>query len=141
MMAAPFRLARVLRLRTRLREQAQEELREAAAALVTVRERIAAIAAAADASRAAEEAAAAKGMTAVELARFRAYEDARAAEIAALAEEAKRLGEEIERRRTALLERRRGERQLERLRERNEERHATEAAKNAAILLDDLARR
>ncbi len=140
-MAAPFRLARVLGLRTRLRERAQEEMRAAAATLAAARERVAAARAAQAAVRGAEEGAAASGLTGAELARFRAYEQGMALSEAALVEDSARLADDLGRCRTALVERRREERQLERLRERAEERHRLVEERAAAALLDDLARR
>jgi hypothetical protein len=69
-----FRLARVLRLRSQLRQQAQDEMATARAALTAVREQIAAARASQDLAREAEVAAAAIGLTADELLRFRAFE-------------------------------------------------------------------
>ena len=140
-MAAPFRLARVLGLRTRLRERAQEEMRAAAATLAAARERVAAARAAQAAVRGAEEGAAASGLTGAELARFRAYEQGMALSEAALVEDSARLADDLGRSRAALVERRREERQLERLRERAEERHRLVEERAAEALLDDLARR
>jgi len=141
MMAAPFRLARVLGLRTRLRERAQEETRAAAAAVAVARERVDAARAAQVSVRGAEQVAAASGLTGADLARFRAYERGMALAEAALVEDGARCAEELDRRRAVLVDRRREERQLERLRARAEERHRAVEERAAAVLLDDLARR
>ena len=130
MMAAPFRLARVLGLRTRLRERAQEETRAAAATVAAARARVDAARAAQVSVRGAEQAAAASGLTGADLARFRAYERGMIIAEAALVEDGARCAEDLDRCRAALVDRRREERQLERLR-----------ARAAAVLLDDLARR
>jgi len=131
----------VLRLRTRLREGAQEAMREAAAALATARESVAAARAAQAAARGAEEAAAAGGLTGADLARYRAFEQSMALTEAALAEESVRLAQDLGRCRAALVERRREERQLERLRARADERDRLAAERVQAALLDDLSRR
>ena len=141
MMAAPFRLARVLGLRTRLRERAQEETRAAAAAVAAARARVDAARAAQVSVRGAEQAAAASGLTGADLARFRAYERGMIIAEAALVEDGARCAEDLDRCRAALVDRRREERQLERLRARAEERHRAVEERAAAVLLDDLARR
>jgi len=141
MMAAPFRLARVLGLRTRLRERAQEETRAAAATVAAARARVDAARAAQVSVRGAEQAAAASGLTGADLARFRAYERGMALAEAALVEDGARCAEDLDRCRAALVDRRREERQLERLRVRAEERHRAVEERAAAVLLDDLARR
>ncbi|TMA57345.1 MAG: hypothetical protein E6J75_07855 [Deltaproteobacteria bacterium] len=141
MMAAPFRLARVLGLRTRLRERAQEETRAAAAAVAAARARVDAARAAQVSVRGAEQAAAASGLTGADLARFRTYERGMIIAEAALVEDGARCAEDLDRCRAALVDRRREERQLERLRVRAEERHRAVEERAAAVLLDDLARR
>src|SRR5436309_3100641 len=141
MMAAPFRLARVLGLRTRLRERAQEETRAAAATVAAARARVDAARAAQVSVRGAEQAAAASGLTGADLARFRAYERGMIIAEAALVEDGARCAEDLDRCRAALVDRRREERQLERLRARAEERHRAVEERAAAVLLDDLARR
>ena len=128
-MAAPFRLARVLGLRTRLRERAQEETRAAAAALDAARAQLDAARRTQASVRGAEAAAAAAGFTGADLARFRAYEQGLALAEAALVEDGARLSDDLGRCRTALVERRR------------EERHRVAEERAAAALLDDLARR
>ena len=135
-----FRLARVLRLRTQLRERAQDETARARAALVAAHEALAAARARRDAACAAGIAAL-DGATGVELGRFRAFEEGARTREQWLARESARLADEVVRRRQALLARRREERQLERLRERAEERHRRVEERAAAALLDDLARR
>ena len=82
-MSVRFRLARVLGLRTRLREQAQDTVQESAAALAAAGERIDAARAVQDSVRAAEDASAAIGIRGADLARSRAYEASLALEEAA----------------------------------------------------------
>jgi len=136
-----FRLARVLRLRTQLRERAQEEVAEARAALTHVREAIGTARARQGAARLAEAAAAATGITGEELRRFRTWEHAERAREQALAAEAGRLAGDLAERREALVARRREERQLELLRERAAERHTAAEERATMVLLDDLTRR
>jgi len=140
-MSVRFRLARVLGLRTRLREQAQDTVQESAAALAAAGERIDAARAVQESVRAAEDASAATGIRGADLARSRAYEAGLALEEAALVAAQARLAEDLERCRAVLIERRREERQLERLRERAEERSRVAGERAAAVLLDDFARR
>ena len=136
-----FRLARVLRLRSQLRQQAQDEMARARAALDAVREQIAAARVSQDLAREAETAAAAIGLTADELLRFRAFEDSERAREQQLELESKRLADEVVQRHEILLTRRREERQLEVLRERASERTEAEEERAAMLLLDDLALR
>jgi flagellar export protein FliJ len=136
-----FRLARVLRLRTQLRERAQEEVAETRAALARVREAIGAARVRQAAARRAEEAAAVAGITGEEMRRFRAWERAERVREQALAAEAARLAHALVRRREMLVARRREERQLEILRERAAERHSAAEERATMVLLDDLARR
>jgi flagellar export protein FliJ len=136
-----FRLARVLRLRSQLRQQAQDEMARARAALDAVREQIAAARVSQDLAREAEAAAAAIGLTADELLRFRAFEDRERAREQQLELESKRLANEVVQRHEVLLTRRREERQLEVLRERASDRMEAEEERSAMLLLDDLARR
>jgi flagellar export protein FliJ len=140
-MAAVFRLARVLRLRTQLRERAQDDVARARAALAQVRDAITAARAAQEAVREAESARAAGGMTGDDLQRSRAYEAAERVREELLVQESTRLAEELVRLRDALLARRREERQLEVLRERAMERAEGEEERAAMQLLDDLALR
>jgi flagellar export protein FliJ len=140
-MATRFRLARVLRLRTQLREQAQDALAHARSELAALHERAAAARAAQAEVRAREVAAAAAGMTGDAIGRHRDWERAlRAREQAAMAA-AVDAAAEVERRRTVLLARRQEERQLEILRERARERAEVEDERQTMVLLDDLALR
>jgi len=139
--AVGFRLGRVLRLRTQLRERARDEVARARAALAAVRGAMAAARAAQEETRAAEAVAAVSGMSGGDLARFRTYGDALAAREETLAGESARLADELVRLREALLVRRREERQLEQLRERARERHGAAEERTAMVLLDDLALR
>src|SRR5205814_809981 len=109
LMSVRFRLARVLGLRTRLREQAQDTVQESAAALAAAGERIDAARAVQDSVRAAEDASAATGIRGADLARSRAYEASLALEEAALVVAQARLAEDLERCRAVLIERRRGQ--------------------------------
>ena len=135
-----FRLARVLRLRTQLRERAQDETARARAALVAAHEALAAARATRDAACAAETAAL-DGLSGVEFGWFRAFEEGSRAREQWLARESARLAEEVVRRRQRLLARRREERQLERLRERARERDEVREERATMVLLDDLALR
>jgi flagellar export protein FliJ len=140
-MALRFRLARVLRLRTQLREQAQDQVARAHARLATFRERIVASRRQQEATRAAEEAAAGEGFTGEELARWRTYEQRLLEQEQALARESARVAEELARCRQALVARRREERQLERLRARARAREESAEERATMLLLDDLALR
>ncbi|MFN8542711.1 MAG: hypothetical protein U0807_00650 [Candidatus Binatia bacterium] len=140
-MAFRFRLARVLRLRTQLRRQAQEQVARVAAELARVREEEAAVRAARTAVRTAEEAALTGGVAVDDLRRGRAWEDvldARATDLARAGEETvARLGHV----RDGLVTRRKEERQLERLGDRARERHEAEEERAGMVLLDDLVLR
>jgi flagellar export protein FliJ len=140
-MPEPFRLARVLRLRSQLREQARDEHVRARAALAAVRERMAAARAVEERTAAAEAAATARGTTGADLARVRHFAAAARARAAALAAEAAGLAANVVRRREALLARRREERQLEILRDRARERSDARAERAAMVLLDELSMR
>src|SRR5207247_4947579 len=131
-----LRLARVLRLRTQLRERAQDETARARAALVAAHEALAAARATRDAACAAGTAAL-DGLTGAELWRFRAFEEESRTREQRLALSA-RLADEVVRRRQALLARQREERQLERLRERAREREEVPEERASMVLLDDL---
>ncbi len=130
-----FRLARVLRLRTQLRERAQDETARARAALVAAHEALAAARATRDAACAAGTAAL-DGLTGAELWRFRAFEEESRTREQRLARESARLADEVVRRRQALLAR-----QRERLRERAREREEVPEERATMVLLDDLALR
>jgi flagellar export protein FliJ len=135
-----FRLARVLRLRTQLRERAQEEVGRVRADIARTSEALAAVRAVREASRAAE-AAAAHELTGETLLRFRRHEATAWAREEALGRERARLGEEMVARRQTLVARRREERQLELLRERTAERTDAVEERATMVLLDDLALR
>jgi flagellar export protein FliJ len=135
-----FRLERVLRLRTRHREEAADQHARARAALRAVEAGIAAARAAQAAARAAEEGAG-REITAADLLTCRAWEEAHAARERTLETERVRAADEVERRRLALLGRRRDERVLERLREHAVARHAADEARAEQIHLDELALR
>ena len=141
MRGVAFRLARVLRLRTQLRRQTQDEVAQLGAELAAVRRQIAALSVRQREARAAEEASLPEGMAARDLQARRAYEEELLARIAALSAEDERLVGALVERRSRLLERRREERQLERLGERAAERTAEAAAREERVALDDLARR
>ena len=138
---ALFRLARVLRLRSQLRRQAQDDVVRTQAALVAIGEEIAAVRRAQEASRTAEDAAVRRGVSGAELARWRAYERALREREAALAKESAQVAETLAAQREILLGRRRQERQLERLRERAAERADVAERRATMVLLDDLALR
>jgi flagellar export protein FliJ len=138
---ALFRLARVLRLRSQLRRQAQDDVVRTQATLVAIGEEIAAVRRAQEASRAAEEAAVRRGVSGAELARWRAYERALREREAALVKESAQVAETLTAQREILLARRRQERQLERLRERADERADVAEKRATMVLLDDLALR
>ncbi len=136
-----FRLARVLRVRSQLREQAQDALIRARAELAAIAERMQALHAAELHARATASEVATAGCTAEDLVRFEVY----AARLVALRERLKgdsaRIQDEVRVRREALLMRRREERQLEKLAERAAERETSAEEHATALLLDDLARR
>jgi flagellar export protein FliJ len=136
-----FRLARLLRLRTQLRERAQDEVGRMRADLARTGEAVGAARGVQHASRAAEAAAAARGLTGETLLRFRRHEAAARAREDSLARERTRLAEELVARRHALVARRREERQLELLRERGADRSDALLERATMVLLDDLALR
>ena len=140
-MARPFRLERVLRLRTRLRKLIQDEVALLGASLARLREEAAAARQAQDDARRAAEAAGQSGLTGEELARWEAYGRGLATREASLLEESTRVAEALARGREELLERRREERKLERLRERAATRAQAEEARSEGLMLDDLALR
>jgi flagellar export protein FliJ len=140
-MALRFRLARVLRLRTQLRRQAQDEVARVQGDLATVRDKIAAARRAREENRTGEDSAVARGLTGEELTRWRSYERSLLAREQELARESARVAEELARCRDVLLTRRREERQLERLEERAREREDVAEERATMLLLDDLALR
>ena len=140
-MALRFRLARVLRLRSQLRRQAQDDVARTQAALVALGEEIAAVRRAEEATRAAEEAAVRRGLSGAELLRWRTSEQALRARERALVAESARVGQTLAEQREVLLGRRRQEKQLERLREKAAEREETAEERATMVLLDDIALR
>jgi hypothetical protein len=140
-MPTAFRLARVHRLRTVLRQQTQDELARLAGTHADVERAIEAARAAQDAVRAEEETTAARGLPGVELEALRARERALRAEELRLVAERVRLAAELTRCRERLRDRRRQERQLEQLDARARMRDRAAAEREAALLIDDLARR
>src|SRR5215467_11466527 len=121
-MPTPFRLARVLRLRTQLRRQAQEQVGQIVAAMAEARREIAAVHGQADAERAREEAALAKGLPIETLREGRAWERVLALRAARLGDGLQAMGATLTRAREVVGLRRREERQLERLAEQARER-------------------
>lgn len=140
-MTFKFRLGRVLRVRTQLRQQAQDQMDRTRAALVTLEQRIAAVQASQAEARAAEEAAIANGCRGADLARWRSFEAAAAARERVLVRDKERLLAQLEREREALVAQRQEERKLERLEERARDRFDADAAREDARLLDELALR
>jgi flagellar export protein FliJ len=136
-----FRLARVLRLRTQLRERAQEDVAQGAVALAGAKSALAEVQAAADSALATEAAAATGGITGEDLHRSRAWASALAAREQELKQETSRLADVLQRLRATLVARRREERQLEILREQVNDRQQEAEERTTATLLDDLARR
>jgi flagellar export protein FliJ len=135
-----FRLGRVLRLRTRLREQADDAVARATAVVAALDARIASARRTEDETRAAVAAALEGGLPGAELARWRAFAEAAAARTAALVAERAVAEEGLAAARRLLAQRRREERQLERLGERVATRAAIGRARAAQTALDDLAR-
>jgi flagellar export protein FliJ len=140
-MAFRFRLARVLRLRSQLRRQAQDDVARTQATLVALGEEIAAVRRAQEATRAAEEAATRRGVSGAELVRWRTYEQALRERETALAAESVRVSRTLAEQREVLLGRRRQEKQLERLREKAADRAEAAEERATMVLLDDLALR
>ena len=141
-MALRFRLARVLRLRTQLREQAEDELARVRAELAALRAQVEEMRTARLATRAAEEDAATGAvLTGAELAAYRGYEATIDAREAALERKSAETTVAIGAAREALLARRQEERQLERLEERSQAAAATDEAHRIDTLLDELALR
>jgi len=142
-MATGFRLARVLRLRTQLRRQAQEQVGQMVAAMNEARREIAAVHGQADAERTREEAALVKGLPVEALREGRAWERALGVRAARLGEGLQAMGVTLARARELVALRRREERQLERLAEQARERQQVREARAEAVLVDEivLARR
>ena len=137
-MATGFRLARVLRLRTQLRRQAQEQVGQVIATMAEARREIAAVRDRADAERAREEAALATGLPAEALREGRAWEGALAARATRLGEGLRAMGATLARARELVGLRRREERQLERLAELAREKQQAHEARADAVLVDEL---
>jgi flagellar export protein FliJ len=137
-MAAPARLARLVRLRTRLREQAAAELRRHVARVAALDRELAAVRAAEDETRG--RAARGDGSGAAVVLAW-TYADALARRAAALSEERARSLASAEEARAAVRERRRAEEQLARLTARAEARAAEAAAREHGRTLDELALR
>ncbi len=141
-MAFRFRLARVLRLRSQQRQQAQEALRRALDDVARVDAAIAAARAAGEHTRAQEDAAADDGMfTGADLLRWRTHEAAALASERVLQRERIGLMQTLERRREDVTLRRREERQLERLREKGLAQALADEERTTAAQLDELALR
>ena len=140
-MAARFRLARVLELRTRLREQAQDDVARRAADLARVRLREAAARQADIDARAAGQTALAGGVAGTDLLAWHAYAAAAEARVDAAVRDVRAATEVLEQTRDVLRVRRLEERQLERLRERACARAAVVEARTEMIQLDDFALR
>jgi flagellar export protein FliJ len=140
-MAARFRLARVLALRTRLREQAEDEVARRAAELAAVRGREAAARRADLEARAAGQSALAGGVAGVDLLAWQAYAAAAEARVDAAVRDVQAATEALTQARDVVRVRRLEERQLERLRERTEARAAVVEARTEMIQQDDLALR
>lgn len=140
-MTFQFRLARVLRLRTQLRQQSQEQVARTRTALAALEQQIATLQASQAEARAAEDAAIGGGCSGADLARWRTFEAASAARERVLLREKAQLLTQLEREREALLVQRQEERKFERLEERARDRHEAEVARADARLLDELALR
>lgn len=140
-MTFQFRLGRVLRVRTQLRQQAQEQVARTRTALAALEQQIAAVQASQAAARAAEDAAIAGGCSGADLARWRSFEAAAAARERVLRRDREQLAAQLEREREALLAQRQEERKLERLEERARDRFDADVAREDARLLDELALR
>src|SRR5262245_1580417 len=137
-MATRFRLARVLRLRTQLRRQAQEQVGQIVAAMTAARREISAMHGQADAARAREEAALATGLPAEALRDGREWGGVLKVRAARLGEGLQAMGATLARARELVALRRREERQLERLAEQARERQQAHEARAEAVLVDEL---
>src|SRR5262245_21935103 len=133
-MATRFRLARVLRLRTQLRRQAQEQVGQIVAAMTGARREISAMHGQADAARAREEGARAAGLRAGGLREGRAWEGVLKVRVARLGEGLQAMGATLARARELGALRRREERQLERLAEQAREQQQAYEARAEAVL-------
>ena len=141
MAAFRFRLARVLRLRTRLRERAQDEVAAAGARVAAIEAQIATLRRAWEEAHLAEEVAAVEGVVAADLAAVDAYRERLRGEEAFLVTAREQALAALADSRERLRRRRQEERQLERLGERAADRHAAVEAHAEAVLLDEIALR
>jgi flagellar export protein FliJ len=137
-MPKAFRLARVLRLRSQLRQQAQEQVGQILAAIAAARREAAALRRQAEAERAREEAVLMEGMTADALRERRAFEATLAARETQLGQAVSQMTVSLAQAREVVAARRREERQLERLAEQARERHQADEMHADAELLDEL---
>lgn len=140
-MAARFRLARVLELRTRLREQAQDDVARRAAELAEMRAREAAARRADLDARAAGQSALTGGVAGMDLLAWQAFAAAAEARVDTAARDVHAATEVLAQARDVLRVRRLQERQLERLRELAQARAAVVEARAEMIQQDDLALR
>jgi flagellar export protein FliJ len=136
-----FRFDRVLRVKTLLRKAAQDEVVGLRREIDRLEGEISAAEAARDESRARALEAALDGPSAADLQVYATYDLAQAMLARTLHSRVEALGEVLEQRRTALLERRREERQFEVLRDRVQTRRITAAARAEGNFQDELAQR
>ena len=140
-MANALRLARVHRLRTAFRQQAQDEVAALRGTLAALAHEGAEARAGQDVVRRIEQETVAAGVDGAALARLRAYEAALRAREERLAAEQAAVEQKLAATRERMLLRRREERQVERLRERARLEHNAVEDRAAAVALDDLVRR
>ena len=140
-MAARFRLARVLELRTHLREQAQDDVARRAGELAAEHAREAAARRADLEARTAAQSALVGGMAGTDLLAWKAYAEAASARVDAAVRDVRKAAEVLTQARHVLRVRRIEERQLERLRDRAQARAAVVEARTEMVQLDDLALR
>jgi len=140
-MANARRLARVHRLRTAFRQQAQDEVAALRGTLAALAHESAQVRAGQDDVRRIEQETAAAGVDGAALARLRAYEAALRTREERLAAERAAVEQNLAVTRERMLLRRREERQVERLRERARLEDNAVEDRAAAVALDDLVRR
>jgi flagellar export protein FliJ len=138
---ARFRLQRVLELRTRLREQAQDDVARRAADVAEMRARETAARRADLEARAAGQAALVGGVAGTDLLAWQAYAAAAEARVDKAVRDVQVATDVLMQARDVLRVRRLEERQLERLRERANARAAVVEARTDMIQQDDLALR
>jgi flagellar export protein FliJ len=141
MTSGRFRFERVLQVKRLRRKAAQDEVTVLRRDIADLEDGIRAAEAAQDESRTRSVEAAEAGRTAAELHMHAAYERGQAVVARAFRARVLALGELLEQRRAALMDRRREERQFEVLRERQQARAATAAARAEANFQDELALR